>query len=56
MGLMDGLKDFGVGGLAGLSGNVGDALTLWGASEDLMSTNIGLTDEEKNRLCGNRVL
>ena len=49
MGLMDGLKDFGVGGLAGLSGNVGDALTLWGASEDLMSTNVGLTDEEKNK-------
>lgn len=41
-------ESFGVGGFAGLSGNVGDALTLWGASEDLLSTNSGLTDQEKS--------
>lgn len=41
------LKNFGWGGFAGLSGNVGDALTLSGAVEDFRSTNTGLSDKEK---------
>ena len=41
------LKNFGVGGFAGLSGNVGDALTIAGAVEDLKSSDSSLSPEKQ---------
>lgn len=49
MAFMDFLKEFGAGGFAGLSGNVGDVLSVAGAAENLRSSDSSLSPEEQKK-------